>query len=296
MIKKRGQANIALLVIALGLVWFLKDKSKPVPTPATPKLSKVKAAAITDITIRRQGHAQIVLKRKGTQWFLQQPISARADQFRVEALTNVADSTPHDRFDAPKTRLRAFGLAPPQAVLTLNDQKILVGRRRPFGDLRYILIGHTIALVPAEVIHPRRLTSDSFISSELLSARIRPVAFTLPRFTVARDRGIWKVTPMPARLSNDRINTFVEGWRYARALSVSRYHHHRLPIGRVIIRYRMASHKKPLAKPVIKTLDVDILTTRPELILLRPDQGLLYHFPAEIGKHLLHLNARAGTS
>lgn len=295
MMSKRGLTNVALLVAALGIGLFLREQRRPIQPHVLPKLAAIKAAAITEITIARPGKAPIRLTRTGNQWFLQKPFRARANPFRVAALTDVADATPQDRFAAPKTSLKNFGLSPPQAILTLNHKRILIGKRRPFGDLRYILTHHTIALVPAQVIHPRRLSSDSFLSTRLLGQHLHPVAFRLPHFTVMRKQGIWRVAPQPRRISNDHINTFVDEWRYARALSVTRYHGGR-PIGQIVIQYEGAGSQKAGHKPRSRNLIIDILATQPELVLLRPDQKLEYHFPTEVGRHLLHLSHRARTS
>lgn len=288
---KRWIINGALLFVALGLGLFLWGKPKTASLRATPRLAAIKAAAISAITVQRNGQHPIVLKRVGSRWLLLQPLKARADRFRVEALTDLVHARTSDRFAVPPTNLAAFGLAPPEATLTLDHKRILIGKRRPFGDLRYVLVDHMITLVPAETIHPRRLTTDSFLSTKLLGDRIHPVAFTLPRFTVMREQGIWRVAPKPSKVSNDRINTFVDEWRYARALTVTRYHE-RPAIGRIVIHYRTQKTKQP---PRVHTLVIEILATQPELILLRRDQGLEYHFPQEIGRRLLHLSPDAGT-
>lgn len=284
-----GLLLLAALVLALVLWETPRHGKAPHPVP---KLTRVKGAAITDVTIKRPGRPSIHLERRGPQWWLLRPFKARADRFRVDALTDIADTLPSDRFAAPGKSLSAFGLAPPRAVLTLNHDAIMIGRRRPFGDLRYVLVKHTIALVPAETIHPRRLTSDSFLSTKLLGGHVHPVAFSLPHLRVTRRHGIWRVTPQPVAVSNDRINAFVDAWRYARALSVSRYHG-APPLGHVIIGYRSAATAQRAASR--QQLVIDIIATHPELVLARPDQGLEYHFPQEIGRRLLTIRRRART-
>lgn len=283
--------NGLLLCIALGLGAFLWDRPKVAAPARARKLAVMKAASVSTVEVQRKGQPTILLKREGSRWLVLKPLKARADRFRVEALTDLVQADTSDRFKAPQDRLAGFGLAPPQAVLTLNKQRVLVGRRRPFGDLRYVLMNHTIALVPAAAIHPRRLSPNSFLSTKLLSARIHPVGFALPHFAIIRKRGIWRAIPKVARVSSDRINAFVDAWRYARALSVSRYHGQAV-LGRIVIRYRTQGAKKP-GPP--QALTIDILATQPELVLARPDQGLEYHFPEEIGRRLLHLGPDART-
>lgn len=285
--RKRWWLNAGLAVIVVTLIMLLwtQPHHRP-PAPSVTPLTPLKATAITTVTLARTGHPLIDLTRRANRWFLQKPFTARADRFRVAALTGVAVAPVSDRFTVPTgTALSQYGLAPPQAVLTLNGLPIDIGARHPFAALRYVAVHHHVALIPAETIHPARLHVDSFLSTRLLGARIHPVAFVLPGFTVARDRGIWRLTPSQAHISNDRINTFVDEWRYARALEVTRSHG-QPAIGVITVHYRRRAAGGGSA---LKTLTIDILARRPELILFRPDEGLAYHFPAEIGRRLLRL-------
>lgn len=291
MMTKRWLTNGLLLCVALGLGFFLWHKPTVAAHTPTPPLGVLKAQHVATIEIQRKGQPTILLRREGPRWLVLKPLKARADKFRAEALADLLQTRPSDHFKAPQSHLRGFGLAPPQAILTLNKQRLMIGRRRPFGDLRYILVNHTISLIPAEAIHPRRLSPDSFISTKLLSGRIRPVGIILPHFSIMRNHGIWQAIPKIAHVSNDRINTFVAEWRYARALSVTRYRG-QTAVGRVLIRYR-AQGPNTAGRP--RTLTIDILATQPELVLARPDQGLAYHFPEEIGRRLLHLGPDART-
>jgi len=293
---KRWLVNGALFLVALGLGLFLWDKPETAAPYRAPQLTTIKTAAISAIIVQRASHRTIVFKRIGSQWFVLRPLAARADRFRVEALTDLAHARTSDHFAAPMANLAAFGLAPPEAVLTLNHERILIGKRGPLGNLRYVLVGHTIALVPTETIGLRHWNTDSFLSTKLLGDRIHPVAFDLPHFTVIREHGIWRVMPKPTKVSNDQINTFVDEWRYARALAVTPYQNQPV-IGRITIHYRTESHHAQSAPGAahIHTLTIDIAATQPELVLVRRDQGLAYHFPKEIGQHLLHLDSDAGT-
>ena len=287
----RWLINGLLLCVALGLGFFLWHRPGIAAHAPAPKLATIKTTSVSTIEVQRQGQPTVLLQRKGGRWFLIKPLKARAAKFRVEALIDLVQARTSDRFAAPQGRLAGFGLAPPLAVLTLNKQRVLIGRRRPFGDQRYVLVNHAISLVPAATIHPRRLSPDSFLSTKLLSAKIRPLGFILPHFAIVRKRGIWRAIPKIAGVSNDRINTFVDEWRYARALSVTRYHG-QAARGRIIIRYRTQGSKRP-GHP--RALTIDILATRPELVLARQDQGLEYHFPEEIGRRLLRLGPNART-
>ncbi len=288
-LTRRGWLNAALAVMAVALVMILEHSDKRPHRAAPRRLLAIHAGQITRITLARAHHRSMLIVRRGSHWVLKRPFAARADRFRVESLTDLVRAHVHDRFPAPAA-LGAFGLAPAQARLSVNGTRVLVGRRQPFGNLRYLLIGHMVALVAADTIHPRRLTVDSFLSTRLFGKRVRPIAFALPGLTVARQHGIWRARPLPQHTSNDRITTFVDEWRYARALSVDRYHGEPVQ-AHILIRYRVrGNHKGP-----VRSLTLGILERRPELALVRDDNGLVYHFPAETGERLLSL-MRARTS
>ncbi len=282
---RRWIINAALLAAAvvLGATLWSNPRSRAAAT--LPALTPFKPATVTRIALQRPGHATIRLVRDPHgHWQLTAPFPARADRFRAAAVADVANATVQDHFPAPADLAR-YGLAAPQAVLRLNGVPIEIGARQPFAPLRYVLVGHTVDLIPAEAIHPARLTVDSFLSTRLLGRAIHPRAFLMPAFTVARVKGIWRLTPASSRISNDHINSFVDKWRYARALQVTRYRGKGTILGRVTIRYerRAASH------PRHGLLHIDILATTPEVVLLRPRERLAYHFPQEIGERMLHI-------
>jgi len=97
---------------------------------------------------------------------------------------------------------------------------------------------------------------------------------------VYRKDGGWQRRPERAALSSDLINDFVIEWQQASALSVQR-HSGKRPSAWISL--TLASGAKPAS------VRVGVLAREPELVLYRPDEGLDYHFPAELGKRLLQL-------
>lgn len=283
--RKRWIANLVLLALAVALLATLWTHPESRKTAELARLTLLKPGAISHITLQRPGQPVIRLVRDAQgDWQLVAPFHARADRFRAAAVADVADAAVHDHF-AARPPLARYGLAPPQATLRLNGTTVHIGARHPFASLRYVQVGRTIDLIPAETIHPARLSVESFLSTRLLGRTIQPTAFIMPTFTVARVKGIWRLTPASSKISNDRINSFVDKWRYARALRVTRYDGHRPVIGRVTIRYtrRIGEHSER------GLLHIDILATKPEVVLLRPRERLAYHFPQEIGERMLHI-------
>ncbi|MHB1942974.1 MAG: hypothetical protein ACYCP0_07960 [Acidiferrobacteraceae bacterium] len=109
----------------------------------------------------------------------------------------------------------------------------------------------------------------------------------VPKFRLTSRQGVWHLDPPDPHLSSDAITSFVDEWRYARALSVSHYHGAAIT-GRILVTYL---DRTTHGANVPHTLVINIIERAPELVLYRPDEGLEYHFPAQMGRHLLSLSA-----
>ncbi|MHB1514873.1 MAG: DUF4340 domain-containing protein [Acidiferrobacteraceae bacterium] len=286
--RNRWLLNIGLALFIVGLlVWVHLRPPGRHKHPHYPALTALKPAGITRIRLSRPGHRMLVIAKSGRGWHMTKPVSARADRFRVADLLHVTDASVHDSFTVSAAELGKYGLTTPLATLWLNHQKIEFGDENALGGLQYVLYRGRVALIPAYSFNPASMQIDNFYSSRLIEKNRKPVAFVFPKFRLTSHQGVWHLEPPDPHLSSDAVNSFVDEWRYARALSVSRYHGAKVT-GQVLITYRdRVAH----GANVPHTLVIDIIERAPELVLYRPDEGLEYHFPAQMGRHLLSLLA-----
>jgi hypothetical protein len=283
--KKRWLLNLALLAFVATLIVLVKvlpDRSGAADAPAP--LLDTQPTTIQAIRISRGGE-DIRLERAVGGWRLAAPVRARADEIRVDALLRLAVAAPRARFSAPPDTFAQYGLERPQATVWLGQTEIRIGAAHELDDLHYVGYGNEVLLMPGAAVRPALQPLRAFFSTHLLDDGRKPVAFKLPAFRVAQVDGVWTLTPANGNVSNDQINQFVEEWRYARALSVTRHAAVR-PRAQVQVQVRYANLPADAAP---KTLDIAILARKPELILYRADEGLAYHFPAETGDRLLTL-------
>lgn len=286
--KTRWLLNAALaLFIAALLVWIHFRPPTGRKHTYRPPLTRLTPDQITHIRLARRGRRIITLAKQGGRWRITTPVSARADRFRIDNLLHVAKARVQDSFVAPATALAKYGLKDPEATLWLDGEKIEFGNSNALGGLQYVrYMGH-VELIAAESFKPAALRLNDLYSSRLIEKNRRPVAFVFPGFRLTSHRGMWQVQPPNPRLSTDTINSFVDEWRYARALSVNRYHNKPVT-GRILVSYRTRG-KSGAGAPRVMT--IDIIARKPELVLYRPDEGLDYHFPSQMGRHLLNLSA-----
>lgn len=286
--KTRWLLNAALaLFIAALLLWIHFRPPGGHKHADRPPLTRLVPDQITHIRLVRPGRRTIMLAKQRGRWRISAPVSARADRFRIDSLLHVAKARVEDRFAAPARALAKYGLNDPDATLWLDGQKIEFGGSNALGGLQYVRYRGHVDLIATESFKPAALRLNDFYSSRLIQKNRRPVAFVFPDFRLTSHRGIWKVEPPNPHLSTDAINSFVDEWRYARALSVGR--DHQKPVtGRILVRY--VTRGKPAAGPP-HVMTIDIIERKPELVLYRPDEGLDYHFPSQMGRHLLNLSA-----
>jgi hypothetical protein len=281
--KKHWLLNLTLLAFIATLIVLVKFRpGSPGVDAASAPLLATPAAAVQTIRIAR-GDEEVYLERSGEGWRLRVPVAARADPIRVEALLRLIAAVPRARFTAAPANLAEYGLERPQATVWLDQAEIRIGAAHGLDDLHYVGYGHEVLLLPGATVRPALQPAPTFFSTHLLDDGRKPVAFTLPAFSLAQVDGVWTLTPANAEVSNDQINQFVDEWRYARALSVTHQTRTRAAT-RVRVRYAATP-----TQAGTDTLDIAILARTPELILYRADEGLAYHFPAATGDRLLSL-------
>ncbi len=286
-------AGLALLVAALALVMVFKPGTHK--TKQIPPLTGLPVAGITHIRLLRPGEPEIDLDKTGAEWMMTAPRKARANQFRVDELLRLAVARSATNFIAPAAELGKYGLDKPRAELWLNDQEISFGGPHPIDPAFYILYKGQVHVVPEHFDNAVTAGLSDFFDTQLLDNKYKPIEFRLPglRLTKQAD-GSWQVTPPNKELSTDRVNRFVDQWRYAQALSVEPYSGSRV-IDHIRITFAPTEKGTPAAagtRPADnkhELLNLGILARKPELVLYREDEGLEYHFPAEMANQLLKL-------
>lgn len=280
--RNRWLLNLALgvFLLALALLVYFRPTPDDQKAKAANPLTPLKADSITQIRIQRPNEKEISLVKDGDEWRIDAPLKARADRIRVENILQIASADVSDRFASGD--LKQYGLEPPQARVWLNDTDIRFGQAHALQALHYVAYAGEIALVPAGSFRAADVALNDLLSTSLLEKDRRPIGFDLPGRRLMLHDGQWRLTPPKPEISSDRLNTFAEEWRFARAMSVSP-HKPRPALGRVTIQYQPEGDKA--TKP--GSVAFDILAREPEVILYRPDEGLDYHLPPDVGERLL---------
>jgi hypothetical protein len=274
-------AVLGALIGVLAAVALLKPGREAAHKPTLTALS---ADAIQSIRIERAGQPPIELARDGENWRMRAPIAARANRFLIENLLAVVGAPIEATVAAGAGELARYGLAPPLARLRLGEEEIAFGATHPFHPQQYVRYRDTIYLIASHFYGASAQKAELYLDTRLLAAGSRLTELKLAGFSVSQTDGHWLRQPANPALSSDHINDFVSEWQQASALSVQR-HSGKPPASWVALGVQQDG------KP--QTVRIGVLAREPELVLHRPDEGLDYHFPAELGQRLLQLEPPA---
>lgn len=278
---KRWLLNLALIALIGALVLLAVYQPGNHTEPATSPLTSIPVNEVTRLRLVRPKQPEVLLVRHDGHWRLDAPRRARANGFRADALAGLAAAPATLRFAAKPDELGKYGLDRPIATLFLNDVEIRFGAMHPLRNEIYVLHDGQVQLVSAATFHAVTAPVDDLLSPALLDGQAKIISLHLPGFSLRQNaQGAWERRPGRPALSSDRVNRFVDEWRQARALSVAPARQS-MPRERVEITVAVDDRKQ--------TLVFGIASRKPELVLIRLDEKLEYHFPDEAASRLLEL-------
>ena len=262
--------GLAVLVAALALFVYLRPGKQGA---AEHRLSTLDPAQVLRIVIQRSGQPPMVLQRRGAQWLVSAPFNARADSARVEKVLKILGATSSQSFAA--TDLGRFGLDQPLLRLSIDHQEFAFGAQHPLSAETYVATQGRVYLVPPGHFVSSAASAADFASKELFAPDENPVGFAFSGVTLKQEQGKWSRLPAGPELSQDALNAWADEWRHAIAFIAQPYAQ-----GKAAAQFsvRLASGK---------TVPFQILQREPDLVLLRGDENMQYHFPGGMGKRLL---------
>lgn len=263
-------AALAAAVAVLSIYIYFK----PARAPGEYSLSTLKAQEIRSIRVERPGDtAPLLLERRQDGWYVASPFAARADALRAHQVLAIAEAKSSHRL--PATELARFELDRPVAWVTLGGQTFSFGLVNAVTREQYVLAGDFVY-----TLHPRygaalpARPADA-ANRQLFAADEVPVRIELKEFTVESRSGKWTLAPSAGAVSQEEFTRWVDEWHLASALRVEPWTRGK-PFAEIRVRLKNGGN-----------LTLGVLARNPELVLVRTDEKLQYHFRADIAKRLL---------
>lgn len=284
--KSRWLINLALLVVVVGVALALYFAPKPQEEHAAAiAVSTQSPEAIAKISIEFPAKKPVALEKREGRWFLMQPYAVRADQAAVEQILSILGATSIDKFDAAEPA--RYGLDHPALVLKLDAEAFTFGTFNPVSGMQYVGYKNSVYLVASRYSEAASIQVVEMIDKNLLSPDEQIAGFDFSRLEQWEDKGLmldqdkgqWKVTRADAKPNQSELKEwFAESWGTLIAMSVEPY--------TPDLKTKYPSFEIKLKNG--KTLHVDKQGESPELVLARPDEGLLYRFPQDVGFQILN--------
>lgn len=138
-----------ILLLLVGFYYFYevrytgKQKEK---ADSSKKVLNIKAEEIECIRLKKPKDT-VVLEKKDNEWFLVEPVKARADTWAVgQIIDRLSNETWEREVNPLPEDLSDFGLADPEIEVTLSGKglsepyKVFMGTESPTGSMRYVRV------------------------------------------------------------------------------------------------------------------------------------------------------------
>jgi hypothetical protein len=268
--------NLLLLIGVAGLAAYAIYGRKGEDLAQYP-IAALAGAEVTRIAIEPRTGARMLLEKQGQDWFLAEPLRARADRIQVERLLDLLSARSKEKLAA--TELQRFDLDKPVMKVTFNDQAIAFGMTNPLTQDQYALSGDGVYLLSAYYSAMVPQNPARILTHALFRPDEKPSAFVLKGLRIEQRDGNWQLTPAPrdpqAKPSQDELNHWVDDWRLASSL-LTQPASGKVPVESIDVRLADG-----------RTLTLGVLQREPELVLVRPDEKLAFYFSSEMARRLL---------
>jgi len=274
--------NLALLIVIgllVGLVFYTLEEDKPEDLQP---LSDLKATDIKTIRINKANQAEIVLKKDEQGfWQMNAPFELPANSFHIDNMLRILSEQHYKALEMDTKQLAKFKLEPPLVSVKFDEFEVAFGDISPIVQgQRYVLVNKTVYML-LDRLYYNTLSNDAsrllFLSPLGNNPKISEIQ--TPKYHLLLKEGKWTVVSgLSSDISADVLSALVDNWTNASAFRIEPY-----------IEVEGTAQGEIEFKFVDKepALRLKILSTKPDLVLARPDKGVQYKLPISQVEKLL---------
>ena len=283
---KRWLVNFGLLLLIAGIVAFLYLRPQPESNEqAVHEITNLKLGDFSKVSVEFPAKAPVTFAKVDGYWHLTRPYKTRADQLSVQRILSIVAATSKEKFDT--SNLEKFGLDQPKLKIRLDEEEFLFGTYNPVSGEQYVAYQDAVYLIPTTYSESAGVQVTELIDKSPLKPTEKIAGFDFSRLeqweeirlNVDLVEGRWKVSTEKAKPVQDEMNEWLDlTWIQSAAKSVEPYTPDRSAI------YPSFQVKLEGGGKV----HFDKIQESPELLLGRPDEGLIYHFAPDMGFAMLN--------
>lgn len=289
--KKRWILNLLLLGVVASLVTFLYLRPKPeVVKENAHEISTYKLAEFNAVSVEFPTKAAVTFEKVDGLWRLTAPYKMRADQASVQRILAIVAASSSEKITTDD--LGKFGLNHPLIKLKLlrdqNDvEEFLFGTYNPVSGEQYVAHRNSVYLISSTYAEAATTQVMELIDKAPLRSTEKVAGFDFSHLEQWEESGLnldlidgkWKVSIANAKPEQNSLNEWLDySWVQTRAKSVELYTPDR-KVTYPSLEVKMRDGSK---------VHFDKILESPELLLARPDEGLIYHFPPDSGFVMLN--------
>lgn len=289
--KNRWILNLLLLIIVAGLVAFLylRPQTKN-DAPKEHAVSELKLADFTQVKIEFPSRAAAIFDKVDGYWRMSAPHKARADQGSVQRILSIVAATSTEKFLSDD--LEKFGLNTPALKIKLagkTNQEFIFGTHNPVTDEQYMAHNNAVYLITGNYSEAASTQAVELIDKSAISTdeAKQVTSFDFSRLEQWAESGLkvtindgkWLSSLKLAKLDQNEMNEWFDfSWKQNPAKSVELYNPDR--------KANLPSFELKLKNG--KNIHFDKIQESPELLIGRPDEGIIYHFSNDSGFTMLN--------
>ena len=286
--KSRWLVNILLLALVLGIGAFIKFRpEQAVVKEAAYEVSSLKLATFTKVSVEFPAKAPVAFEKVDGYWYIAKPYKARADQILVMRILSLVAAKSAQKFQA--TDLTQFGLDQPKLKLKFDNEEFTFGTFNPVTSEQYVSYNNFVYLLPVSYAENAQSPVEEYLDKSPFKPneqkKIAGFDFSRleqweeTRLNVYLADGKWTTSVAKANPKQNEMNEWFDSyWRNISVLRVEPYTPDRKTTYPSFEVRLSDGHK----------VHLDKIQESPELLLGRPDEGMMYHVPPDIGFALLN--------
>ncbi len=277
MLSRRMIINFVLIVLIIIFTYVGNRFGVEPGYQPKPSITGISTADIKSMEIQT-ADVSLSFKREPNGWSLESPIRWPANNINVERVLDVVNSQTESRLDAAEIDLATLGLDFPQAMLRLNDTRVLFGATNNIGERRYTMIDSIVYLLPD--IHLPFITQglSGLVDRRLLPRNLGLTSLKLPELQLRRNAdNDWELTAAHD-FSPQQIAQLVGNWQGLEAARIKPYIAAGTPRQKIQADFENG-----------QKLEFFLMSIEPEIVIANPQIDLQYHFSADLYYQLIDL-------
>jgi len=288
--KSRWLINIGLLLLVLITFFYSWTIFQKEPVESIRfELSKFKLSDFNELKIDFPSRISTHFKIVDNHWRMLSPHKVRADELYVYRILSVLATSSLEKLSSDD--LSKYGLDQPNLKITFlgNNLKevFLFGTYNPINEDQYVLYKDNVFLISGGFSETAAFMSTELIEKNPIAKYEKIKSFNFSRLEQWQDSRLklnninnaWNVEGKNLLITQSDVNEWYEmTWKNIPAKSVKPYK----------MDERIGYKSFDIVLKDNKKLTFYKIEESPELLLFRKDEGLLYHFPSDLGFTMLN--------